>query len=372
MDNASFKEYLSGWKVSPNLSNQNFHNKLIHSLALTHDVDVISVRSINKNYKSQVMSAKIVRENNIYWKYPLVSRNRISKYVKLYRRIKSITMADAEICFVDVLNLSLLKNAIKYSKKYKMKVIGVCTDSPNNISFTSKRYKKKLLQLGQSLDGYVVLTDKINDLYNNNKPFAKIDGVSELFTNYQGKEIEGDYIYFGGSLMREYGVFNLIEAFKNINNPNLRLVLCGHHVNKRELIDAIGDNTNIIYLGPVDYERNMSLEKHALIAVNPRPINEKIDLYSIPSKTLEYLSNNTLTVTVNNLLLKEHYESCIIWANSGDISDLEDAINRALNMRRTDREIITLLGKNKVMQYTSLESVNKIIDNDLLSKFLLN
>ena len=53
MDNTSFKEYLSNWKVAPNLSNQNFHNKLIHSLALTHDVDVISVRSINKHYKEK-------------------------------------------------------------------------------------------------------------------------------------------------------------------------------------------------------------------------------------------------------------------------------------------------------------------------------
>ena len=77
MDNESFKEYLADWKISPNLSNQNFHNKLIRSLALSHDIDVISVKSINKHFKRMSLNAKIVREGNIFWKYPLVKRNRI-------------------------------------------------------------------------------------------------------------------------------------------------------------------------------------------------------------------------------------------------------------------------------------------------------
>ena len=90
MDNNSFKEYLSNWVVAPNLSNQNFHNKLIRSLALSHDIDVISVRSINKFYKEKILQAKIVKEDNIFWKYPLVKRNRIDKQLHLFKRIKNI------------------------------------------------------------------------------------------------------------------------------------------------------------------------------------------------------------------------------------------------------------------------------------------
>lgn len=372
LDNDSFKDYLSNWSVSPNLSNQNFHNKLIHSLALSHDVDVISVRSINKFFDKKVLRAKIVREGNIFWKYPLVSRNRISKYFKLYKRIEFLTMADSELAFVDVLNLSLLKTAIKYRKKHKIKLVGVCTDSPNNISFVREGYKKKLIKLGRELDGYIVLTDKIGELYNiKNNPLVKIDGVSELVKEFDKREIEDDYIYFGGSLMPEYGIYNLIEAYKELNTDK-KLVLCGHHVNIKKLNTAISDNPNIIYLGPVDYSRNLSLEKHALLTVNPRPINSRIDQYSIPSKTLEYLSNGVLTVTVENSLLKEHYGPCIIWAKSGEVEDLKEAISFALKLNRTEREIYSMLGKNKVMQYTSLENVNKEIDEKLFSKIFLN
>ena len=373
LDNNSFEEYLSNWSVSPNLSNQNFHNKLIRSLALSHDIDVISVRSINKHFKLSKLPAKIVRENNIFWKYPLVTRGRISKYLHLYRRIEFLTLADSELAFVDVLNLSLLKAAIKYRKKHNIKVIGVCTDSPNNISFIKDGYRKKLIKLSQSLDGYIVLTKKIAELYNvNNKPVTIIDGVSEEEKEYLPKEIEGKYIYFGGSLMKEYGVYNLIEAYKELELSDTKLVLCGHHLNFKELNEAIKDNENIIYLGPVSYKRNLSLEKHSVLAVNPRPINYKIDQYSIPSKSLEYLSNGVLTVTVDNPLLKEHYDRCIIWAKSGEVEDLKEAIKEALKLNRTEREIYSMIGKNKVMQYTSLENVNKQIEVELLNKVLLN
>lgn len=373
MDNESFKDYLSNWKVSPNLSNQNFHNKLIRALAITHDVDVISVRSINKHYKGQILNAKIVREGNIFWKYPLVTRSRVDKYLHLYKRIKDITMQDSSLVFVDVLNLSLLKSAIKYAKKYGMKIIGVCTDSPQNISFVREGYKKKLIELGKTLDGYIVLTNKINDLYNvNNKPYVCIDGINETHSNFGPKEIEGDYIYFGGSLMKEYGVLNLIDAFKKLERNDLKLVICGHHLEKERLHEAMDGFDNIVYLGPVSYERNLALEKHAILAVNPRPKNYKIDNYSIPSKTLEYLSVGCLTVTVDNALLREHYDPCIIWADSGEVDDILAAMKRALELNRTEREMYAILGKNKVMQYTSLETINKMIDSELLNKLFLD
>ena len=360
LDNEEFKKYLSYWKVSPNLSNQNFHNKLIHALALSYDVDVISVRSINHYFKKQRLAAKINKENSkIYWKYIEVRRNKIDKFLNMYKRIEFITMPDSEYIFVDALNLSLLKAAIKYRKKHSQKIIGVVTDNPNNISFLKKKYKAKLLELGKKLDGYIALTPKLESLYNlDNKPSIVIDGVSEKISDFLPIEVDGDYIYFGGSLMKEYGVYNLIEAFKDLDKPNLKLVICGHHVNTNKLYEVIGNNPNILYLGAKSYEENLSLEKNSILAINPRPINPKIDEYSIPSKTLEYLSIGALTVTVENELLKSHYGPCIIWAKSGDPKDLKEAIEKALSLTKTEREMLSLLGKNKVMQYTSLENVN--------------
>lgn len=372
MDNESFKEYLRDWTVAPNLSNQNFHNKLIRAIATTNDVDVICYRSINIHFKKFELPAKVVKENNIHWKYTYCSHSKVAKRLYLFSRIKRVTLFDQKAVFVDALNLSLLKVALKIRKKYKIKVIAVVTDNPNNISYTTHLYKKRVLKLGKKSDAFITLTPKLNELYNpNGKPNVIIDGISEPFLSFAERKVNGDYIYFGGSLMRRYGVYNLIEAFKNLKRDDLKLVLCGHHVNKDELKKAIDKSENIVYFGSVDYFNNLALEKYALVAVNPRPKDEKLDEYSVPSKTLEFLSNSCLSISVDNPTLKAKYEDCIIWAKSGSVKDLEDALRRALALTEEEKASIIKRGFERVNDNTSVGRVSSLIDF-LLTEFFFN
>lgn len=360
----TFKEYLSNWRVSPNLSNQNFHNKLIKAVSSQDKVEVISIRPINKNYVSNKLPQLVENEYNISWRYPKVSTNKISKILFLNKRIKDVlsNINKDDVILVDTLNLSLLKSAVSLAKRKHIKIFGICTDNPFNISFTSNYYKNKLIKLGRSLDGYIVLTKAINDLYNvKNKPYIQIDGVSEEYIDNSKPLIKDKYIYFGGSLMEEYGVYSLIEAYKSINPKDIKLVLCGHHVNIDQLNKAIKDNKNIIFLGAVNYEDNLNLIKHSLFSVNPRPINPKIDEYSIPSKTLECLSLGVINITVDNPLLKEHYKDYIIWSKSSSKEDLIAAINKALNLSKEEKDKLTKQAKEIVLQRTSLEEIGKRI-----------
>lgn len=372
MDNESFKEYLRNWTVSPNLSNQNFHNKLIRAIATTNDVDVICYRSINIHFKKIELPAQVVKENNIHWKYLYCSISKIAKKLYLWSRVKRVTLFDQKAVIVDALNLSLLRIALKIRKKYGMKVLAVCTDNPNNISYATKLYRKKLLKLGRKCDAFVTLTPKLNELYNpNGKPNVTIDGICEPFLGFAERKVQGDYIYFGGSLMRRYGVYNLIEAFKNLDKDDLKLVLCGHHVDKDELKKAIGNDNRILYFGSVDYYNNLSLEKYSLVAVNPRPKDEKLDEYSVPSKTLEFLSNGCLSISVDNPTLKAKYEDCIIWAKSGSSKDLEEALRKALSLSEEEKTSIIERGLTKVNDNTSVARVGSLIDY-LLAEFFFN
>ena len=175
-----FKEYLKDWKVSPNLSNQNFHNKLIKALMLNFKVKVLSIRPINSNFKEKSLYAMIHSTNGVQWCYPKVSTNRIAKLLFLNRRIYNVFAIDSdeEVIFVDTLNLSLLKAAKKATRKHHNKIIGVCTDNPNNISFVKESYNKKLLALANEFDKYVVLTEKgrevASTMYERHEYIAKI------------------------------------------------------------------------------------------------------------------------------------------------------------------------------------------------------
>ena len=374
LDQNSFKNYLKGWKVSPNLSNQNFHNKLIKAISLCFDVEVVSVRAINSNYEESKLEQEVIEEQNVRWNYPKVSASKIAKLLLLNKRINKVLSIDNSeyIIFVDALNYSLVKEAYKLHKKKGYKIIGVCTDNPYNISFVSNSYNKNLMKYASNLDGYIVLTDGINKVYNTkDKPFLKIDGVSEDALVGEQTLVEGPYIYFGGSLMEEYGVYSLIDAFLRIKLKDIKLVLCGHHLQREKLFEKIQGNDSIIYLGPVSYYDNLAIEKNALLSVNPRPINPKIDDYSIPSKTLECLSIKCLNVTVENALLKERYEDVIIWSKSSDANDLADAISKALSLSKDEKEQILENGYKKVMSRTSQKVVGEEIKS-FLSKFLLN
>lgn len=363
----TFKEYLSEWKVSPNLSNQNFHAKMIKAISLYDHVEVISVRPINKNYARKSLPRLETSEVNIDWKYPKVSVSRIAKYLFLNKRIDDVLSLDKEkrVVLVDALNLSLLKAAVKVAKRNKYKVFGVCTDNPYNISFVSKSYTDKLIKLARSLDGYIVLTDAINKLFNiNNKPSIVIDGVNEDIDSINPSSISGKYIYFGGSLMEEYGLYDLIDAFKALELKDIKLVICGHHL-RNSLFTKINNDPNIIYLGAVSYEDNLSLQKGAMLSINPRPINPLIDDYSMPSKTLECLASSVLNITVDNKLLKKHYDDVIIWAKSSKADDLKEAINKALSLSDKEKGDYIKRGKEKVMERTSLEVIGKKV-HDLI------
>ena len=367
-DNKKYPEYLSNWTVSPNLSNQNFHNKLIRALSLAHEVEVISVRPINKNFKLNELPEEIVKEEKITWKYVRVKNSRIDKFINLSRRINHILedkYDDNTTIFVDILNLPLLQNAYRLSKSKKLKIIGICTDNPLNISFANKYFTDKTIELTKALDGYISLTTKINEMFNDGKkPFVIIDGVTEQ-VDVEGKpNIDSEYIYFGGSLMREYGVYSLVDAFNKLENKNIKLVLAGHHEPK-DFKDYIQGNPNIIYVGALPYHEVIRYEKHAICAVNPRPINPQIDNYSIPSKTLEYLAAGALTITVDNNLLNKRYEKCLIWAKSGYERDLLDALNKAISMSKEEKEEMISTCLRTIKKYTSFESLCKIIDEAL-------
>lgn len=364
-DNENFENYLSLWKDAPNLSNQNFHNKLIRALSITHHIEVISIRPINSNFKQKSLSGASKIEENITWNYPLVKTNRVDKLLNTSKRVKRILSKkinkDTTI-FVDALNRTLLKQSIKLKNKYHLRTIGVCTDNPNNISFISDKYKNELMRLTESLDGYVTLTPKLNELFNkNNKPYVIIDGLTEEINCQTINITDKPYIFFGGSLMRKYGVYNLIEAFRKINNKGLNLLICGHH-QKKEFNDYIKNDENIIYLGALPYQKTNAIQKGALVAINPRPIDPQIDEYSVPSKTLEYMANEILTITVDNPLLKNRYKNAIIWSKSGEIDDLYMAMMKALQMNKDEKDKMINEAKSLVKQFTSLEIINKQID----------
>ena len=374
MNEEDYVDYMEHWRIKPNPSNQNFHNKFIRSLAIDNFVDVISIRPFSRNLCSLKRLPKDIKiENNITWHYLSIARNvfvRINSCLRqIYQLINEIADKNT-IIFTDTINMSIVYYLKHVLKKKKIRVVGLLTDSPSNISNTRKSYTTFILNNTNQYDAYIALTRELNDLYNtNNKPYLVNEGIVEEKHTFKKDKLAIKYFFFAGAIMERYGIYNLIEAFKklNIKYPNYYLLIAGHHADEQYLFNKIKDCHNIRYLYTLSYDDVLYYEKYAVANINPRPFSEDLDHFSIPSKTLEYSCSGTITISVKNSKLIKYFPQELVWCKSSNIDDLYEAMEKVItNDDDLNKEIATK-AKEIVLDNFSLEAVNKKV-NDFLDK----
>ena len=215
--------------------------------------------------------------------------------------------------------------------------------------------------MADNLTGYVALTSGLNELYNEkSRASILLEGVIE--SKYREIDVSkyGDYIFYNGSLEEKYGVYDLVKAFNALNRNGLKLVITGYHsFEEARFKKAIESNPNIIYLGMSNVDEILSLENGSLLNINPRPYTEDFDRYLIPVNMLDYLSSSSIAVSVKNSKLQKYFEEDCIWVNSSDVEDLVDGINRALNLKKDERNKMIKNAINDVNKTYSMAAVNK-------------
>ncbi len=374
LEENDYIEFNKLWVVSLNPSNQNFHNKMIRAFGLNNHVDVISIRPFSKA-KCEIKELKASKKEvgNITYHYLKIQRNKVFRLFSLKSQVKDLIeklKTDDSVIVTDTINPKCVTVTNYIQKKFHIPAIGICTDSPSNITGTNKSYTLYLLRNCYKLDGFITLTEGLNLLFNqNNKEHITIEGVVESKDVDIKMPVEGKYIFFGGALLPRYGVYNLIEAFKNIDDPSVSLLICGHHANEEQIASAIQGDSRIKYLGTLPVKEVLALEKNALANINPRPFTQDLDRLSIPSKTLEYLASGSLTISVRNTELEKSFKTCAIWAKSGSAKDLEASLRTAISMDEKERKNIAETAKNIAISQYSIEKIGELV-TDFSSKFI--
>ncbi len=361
-----FRSFIAYWKIPLNASNQNFHNKLIRSLAVKNEVEVISVRPFSLS-KTNITGLKkeTKQDGNITWHYIKRAGGKIWRTIIISPQVKSILKKmnlKNSIFVTDSINTQVVKTANKMGQLFKRPVIGVCTDSPSNISGTRRSYALNILAQAEHFSGYIALTEGLKDLYNpNEKPSYVFEGLVEDRKFPKPNEKTNPYFFFGGALMEKYGVYQLIEAFKILKPKDIDLYICGHHGDKEMLKAAIKGNNRIKYLGLLNVNKVMELEQNSIACINPRPFTEDLDRFSIPSKTLEYMAMGRPVISVKNSALKEKFPDDIIWLDGANESDLVHGMKAVLKMSEAEREAMGQRIKNRVLQLYSLDALSNNI-----------
>ena len=363
-DQSYYDSFIYSWNTSLNTSIQSLHNRLIRSLALTHEVEVISVRPFSRKYcKYKMLPSLANQEGKITWNYLEIKRNKLFRNSSIKKQTNRIfgrmNLKDCVI-LTDTLNPTLLKCSTYYANKFDLPIIGLCHNTPSGIYNTGVSYTRFLHSLADNLSGYITLTPALNELFNqHNRANLTIEGILENKYRQINVNEYGKYIFCYGDLSERYGIYELINAFIELNNPNINLVLAGYHANNERIGKYTNDHPNIKYLKMISRDLALSLANNSILNINPRPYSEDYDRYLIPSMVLDYLNSNTPTLSVRNNRLQNYFKEDAIWTNTGDKEDILDGISQALNMNEEEKVAMIKKANADVTKLFSMPAINR-------------
>jgi len=212
-------------------------------------------------------------------------------------------------------------------KLFKIKSVIIVTEIPKFRLFNGQTsmIRSVLLKvmlkvsewLHESFDGYIMMTEYMNEQINKKKkPYVVVEGMVDVDEYKNGEEAinkKKKMILYSGTLDYQYGIHTLIKSFKMVDIPDTTLSICGQGNYKKEIGVIANECKKINYLGMLSYIQVSRLQHEAGFLINPRPSNSEFTRYSFPSKTLEYLLSGTPVISTRLVGIPKEYDKYLIY-----------------------------------------------------------
>lgn len=294
----------------------------------------IKTSEFRRNVKSQNINVGFI---NVFGIKQYVRYFSIKKYLKRWANDKK----ENKVIIAYALT-SVFVKALKYIKTVNpnIKTCIIVPDLPeymNTSDDISKIYKKlkhiEIKSINKKLkyiDNFVLLTEQMSKALNVNN-YVVIEGIATDILKQEHDKLKENkksekIILYTGTLNRRYGILNLINAFRLIDNENYRLVLCGYGDSINEVLEAEKTDKRIIFKGQIKREAVLKLQNEADVLINPRQNKEEFTKYSFPSKNLEYLSSGTPLIAYKLDGIPAEYDDYIYYIENDSIESLRDKI----------------------------------------------
>ena len=361
MRDEDFAEYQESAKVKVNPSNQNFYSKLIKTLAINNSVSVISHRPLTKStFGKKVLEKGSIFEKNVKFYYTFETTNSFFKVLKEKDSICETAkqaiddfISNDFIIIVDPLRLNLVRAAKKIAKKYRVKIVGMLTDNPLNLSSGNDFLHKHLIKEVSTFDGYLSLTQGLVNVFNSNVPSYIFEGlVTE--EEEDKKDPIFNYFYFGGSLYEKYGVKTLVDAFHE-SNVNKKLVVAGSGPLQKYIENLAQIDYRILFISQISKSKAFSYMRNSLANINPRPLDKKLDSESVPSKLLEYLSVGIPTISTKYEKFYGAFKEDVTWIEGNDKESLISALESFDVSKEEEYIKKAITARRKVFEFYGLE-----------------
>lgn len=338
-----------------NIAAVQFNYSLLKGISETNEVHSLYV--IDTNLKEE----KIIQNGNVI-QYLFNNNNHFSRLIYMIKKCIHLLKEKDTILIADVLNYSDAFISCMIAKIFRRSNIGIVTDLPEyigdyvpkeNRTFKYKMMLKLKYYIINQFNKYIFLTKNMKEKIpvKSDKFYYVMEGVCNpiMFNQYMDLPKENQIMY-AGSLHKEYGIQNLINAFEIYNkksNSNLKLVIYGSGNYKEEIEKIVKKNKFIEYRGVAEHSEILKEECKSVLLVNPRPIYDgkeesEYELYSFPSKTIEYMTSGTPLLTTKLSGMPENYLDYLYVINDASVNGILEALEKTLSY---DIEILNLKGK---------------------------
>jgi len=313
-ENNQIKQSKIGLQNAVNKYQTNFLDGLVKNLD-SSDVSVINTLPVgtfplrhkkifikSQDWKFEGVSCRSVGFINL----PILKQ--VTRYFKMKKAVKFWLSKSSHNDTIIVYSLyPIFVRIIEYVKRKKNDtfISTIVTDLPSKYGIESNSYIKRyvnrfignyVMSRSNLIDSYVVLTNYMKTpLKIVSKPSVVIEG---LIDNLNIDLYKPDYTYlnsdlriilYSGTLMSEFGIDRLLDAFELIDDENYRLWICGRGDFENTVLERSKKNNRVTYYGFISSTEVKELQKKAYILINPRDDKGNYVKYSFPSKTLEYI-----------------------------------------------------------------------------------
>ncbi len=340
-----YRELFRGKTSSALQPDQKYHGLLIRGLVANGaNVRCVSGLPVNRSVtKKLLLHEPDEREDGAEYHYIKTVNLPIFRQAGIYCGSRAAVKKDCDLILCDCLNLANAFGLFAGAKRKKKPIILIVTDLPE---FQRGKLLRKLNEsMFRKADGFIFLTEQMNEKINPaNKPYVVLEGHSdsalealppeEKSERKTGKQI----VLYSGSLMKLYGIQNLVSGFLKANIPNAELHIYGNGDYREELEAVCQQEPSIHYFGSRPNIEVVEAQQRAALLVNPRPTAPEYTKYSFPSKTMEYLASGTPTLTTRLPGIPRDYDAHLNYIDDETPEGIAAAIRTVLARPQTERE----------------------------------
>lgn len=367
---AKYTEYVEKKGARVSQQSQKYNLLLAEGLVANGaKVHLISSRPINRSVEKRFwMKAEREEANGIAFSYIAfanypVLRN-ICVFLGVFFRLLCSPWSKKETAVVcDALNIIASMAAQTAAWIRGFKTVGIVTDVPGHFSYADKvsRTQKLNLAIMRRFSGYLLLTEPMCQIVNpKNCPYIVLEGhADEQMRNVQNTlegKCEKKVCLYAGSLMRIYGIENLVNGFITANIPNTELHIYGDGDYVKDLKELIKQHEAVKYFGIAPNSEIVKEELAATLLVNPRPTGADYTKYSFPSKNMEYMASGTPVLTTCLPGMPEAYNEFVFLLQDETADGIKESLTKILNLPAEQ-----LHSKGAAAKQFVLEEKNNII-----------